>query len=89
MFDVITSYGTIFSSLFGFKAQEIIPKTENFNIQNILMNGKFTVIPKTSIRINDFWITYTKNKTISQFYSDLSILDIKGNETVRKTILYF
>ena len=78
--------GTIFSSLFGFKAQEIIPKTENFNIQNILMNGKFTVIPKTSIRINDFWITYTRNKTISQFYSDLSILDVKGNETVRKTI---
>ena len=50
------------------------------------MNGKFTVIPKTSIRVNDFWITYTRNKTISQFYSDLSILDIKGNETVRKTI---
>jgi cytochrome c biogenesis protein len=43
-------------------------------------------IPKTSSRINDFWITYTKNRTISQFYSDISILDNQGNEADRKTI---
>ena len=79
-------FGTIIGSLFGFKAQEIIPKTENFHIQNILNNGQLTIIPKTSARINDFWITYTKNKTISQFYSDLSILNKKGNEIERKTI---
>ena len=78
--------GTIISSLFGFKAQEIVPKTETFHIQNILSNGQLTIVPKTSARINDFWITYTKNKTISQFYSDISILDKQGNETNRKTI---
>jgi len=78
--------GTIIGSFFGFKAQEIIPKTESFHIQNILSSGKLTIIPKTSARINDFWITYTKNHTISQFYSDISILDYQGNETRRKTI---
>ena len=78
--------GTIIGSLFGFKAQEIIPKTENFHIQNILNNGQLTIIPKTSARINDFWITYTKNQTVSQFYSDISILNNKGNEIERKTI---
>ena len=78
--------GTIIGSLFGFKAQEIVPKTENFHIQNVLNNGQFTVIPNTSARINDFWITYTKNRTISQFYSDISILNNQGNEVDRKTI---
>jgi cytochrome c biogenesis protein len=83
---IVILLGTIVGSLFGFKAQEIIPKTENFHIQNILNNGQLTSIPKTAARINDFWITYTKNRTISQFYSDISILDAQGNETTRKTI---
>ena len=83
---ILVLLGTIIGSLFGFKAQEIVPKTETFHIQNILNNGQLTFVPKTSARINDFWITYTKNKTISQFYSDLSILDNQGNETNRKTI---
>ena len=83
---ILILLGTIIGSLFGFKAQEIVPKTETFHIQNILNNGQLTIIPKTSARINDFWITYTKNKTVSQFYSDLSILDNQGNEKDRKTI---
>lgn len=83
---ILILLGTIIGSLFGFKAQEIIAKTEIFHIQNILNNGQLTIIPKTSARINDFWITYTKNKTISQFYSDISILDSRGNEKNRKTI---
>jgi cytochrome c biogenesis protein len=83
---ILVLLGTIIGSLFGFKAQEIVPKTENFHIQNILNNGPLTIVPKTSARINDFWITYTKKRTISQFYSDISILDNQGNETDRKTI---
>jgi cytochrome c biogenesis protein len=83
---ILILVGTIIGSLFGFKGQEIVPKTENFHIQNIISNGRFSIIPKRSGRLNDFWITYTKNKTISQFYSDISILDSEGNETKRKTI---
>jgi cytochrome c biogenesis protein len=83
---ILVLLGTIIGSLFGFKAQEIVPKTESFHIQNILNNGQFTIIPNTSARINDFWITYTKNRTISQFYSDISILSNQGNEVERKTI---
>lgn len=78
--------GAVFGALNGFKAQEIIPKTETFHIQNILSNGQLTQIPKVSTRINDFWISYTKTTTINQFYSDVSILNVDGNETVRKTI---
>ena len=83
---ILILIGTIVGSLFGFKAQEIVPKTENFHIQNILNTGPSTIVPKTSARINDFWITYTKTKTISQFYSDISILNQQGNEIQRKTI---
>ena len=83
---ILILLGTIVGSLFGFKAQEIVPKTEQFHIQNILTSGQLTNIPETSIRINDFWIHYTKKKTISQFYSDLSVLDSEGSEMSRKTI---
>jgi cytochrome c biogenesis protein len=83
---IIILIGAIIGSVGGFKAQEIIPKTETFHIQNVLNNGQFTLIPKVSIRINDFWITYTKQTTITQFYSDLSILNVDGNEVERKTI---
>jgi len=82
---ILILIGTLFGSLGGFKAQEIVPKTENFHIQNIINRGKFTKIPNISCRVNDFWITYTREKTISQFYSDISILDISGNEITRKT----
>jgi cytochrome c biogenesis protein len=83
---ILVLLGTIIGSLLGFKAQEIVPKTENFHIQNIVNNGPLTIIPKTAARVNDFWITYTKKKTISQFYSDISILNNQGNEVDRKTI---
>jgi cytochrome c biogenesis protein len=82
---ILILLGTIVGSLGGFKAQEIIPKTENFHIQNIFNNGQLTKVPNISGRINDFWITYTNQKTISQFYSDISILDINGNEIKRQT----
>jgi cytochrome c biogenesis protein len=83
---ILILIGTILGSVNGFKAQEIIPKTETFHIQNILSNGQVTLIPKVSTRINDFWITYTKQTTINQFYSDISILNVDGNEIDRKTI---
>ena len=83
---IIILIGAIIGSVSGFKAQEIVPKTETFHIQNVLNNGQFTLIPKVSVRINDFWIAYTKQTTITQFYSDLSILNVDGNEIHRKTI---
>ena len=83
---IIILIGSIIGSISGFKAQEIVPKTETFHIQNILNNGQFTIIPKLSIRVNDFWITYTKQTTITQFYSNISFLNVDGNEIKRKTI---
>ena len=83
---ILILLGAIIGSLTGFKAQEIIPKTEVFHIQNILTGSGLTKIPQTSTRVNDFWITYTPQRTISQFYSDISILNAEGKEIKRKTI---
>lgn len=83
---ILVLLGTILGAFFGFKAQEIVPNTESFHIQNILSNGPLTRVPNTTVRVNSFWITYTKQKTISQFYSDLSILDKTGTEVSRKTV---
>ena len=82
---ILVLLGTIIGSIGGFKSQEIVPKTESFHIQNIFNNGQLTNIPNISGRVNDFWITYTPQKTVSQFYSDISILDTKGNEIKRQT----
>jgi cytochrome c biogenesis protein len=82
---ILILLGTIIGSIGGFKSQEIIPKTESFHIQNIFNNGQLTKIPNISGRVNDFWITYTPQKTVSQFYSDISILDTRGNEIKRQT----
>ena len=83
---ILILLGTLTGALSGFKAQEIIPNTESFHIQNILTVGPLAKIPLNTLRINSFWITYTKQKTISQFYSDLSVLNQEGFEIRRKTI---
>jgi len=78
--------GTLLGSFTGFKAQEIIPKSDIFYVQNLLSNTKLTNLPIVSLRINDFWIVYTKQKTINQFYSDVSLLNTNGNELKHRTI---
>ena len=47
---ILILLGAVFGSLNGFKAQEIVPKTETFHIQNVLSNGQLTKIPNVSAR---------------------------------------
>lgn len=83
---VLILIGTIFASLGGFVAQEFVPESEIFHIQNILNNNISTFVPNLSGRINDFWISYGNDRSIKQFYTDLSILDSNGEELKRETI---
>lgn len=83
---VLILVGTIFTALTGFNSQEIVPKTETFHIQNIFLNGKLTQFPSISLRINDFWILYKDQNIVNQFYSNLSILNLDGEEISNKTI---
>ena len=84
---IILLLGSTFGAFFGYTAQEIVPRGEIFHIQNLTQLGKISYIPQTlSCRINNFWITYTKDLKTDQFYSDLSLFDQKGNEVKRKII---
>jgi cytochrome c biogenesis protein len=80
--------GAFLGALFGYGGQEMIPKTENFHIQNIINAGYFSETPVArNLRVNNFWIDYTKdNGNVNQFYSDVSLINNKGEEVRRKII---
>ncbi len=81
--------GSVWGSLTGFLGQEMVASGETFKVQNIMDAGPWAgpQIPKDwSMRVNRFWIDYTPEGGIDQFYSDLSVLDKTGQEVDRKTI---
>jgi len=82
---IIVLVGSSIGAFQNFKAQELLPKGELFHIQNPIKVGWFTSLPNLTVRVNDFWVEYEKNK-IHQFYSNLSILDNYGNEMKEQTI---
>jgi len=83
---VLILLGTILASTSGFVAQELVPESEVFYGQNVLNNNINTFVPHISGRVNDFWISYNEDKSIKQFYTDLSLIDANGKELKRETI---
>jgi cytochrome c biogenesis protein len=81
--------GAIWGSLSGFFAQELVPSGRVFQIRNIFDAGPFAEaqIPNNwAVKVNRFWIDYTAEGVIDQFYSDLSVINPAGDELKRKTI---
>ena len=78
--------GSILGALKGFSAQEFVPKSEIFHVQNIVKSGYFSKVSQKAFRVNDFWVNYNKTGLIKQFQSDISILSGQGDEIIRKTI---
>jgi cytochrome c biogenesis protein len=81
--------GAIYGAMTGFFAQEIVPSGQVFQIRNIFDAGPWAEaqVPKDwAVRVNDFWIDYTPEGVIDQFYSDLSVIDENGEELTQKTI---
>ncbi|MEM8781104.1 MAG: cytochrome c biogenesis protein, partial [Cyanobacteria bacterium P01_G01_bin.49] len=81
--------GAIWGALTGFFAQEMVASGASFQVSNIIEAGPLSgsKIPKDwGIHVNRFWIDYTADGNIDQFYSDLSVIDNNGKELDRKTI---
>ena len=81
--------GAIWGAMGGFLAQEMVASGNTFHVKNIIEAGPFSLsqIPQDwSVRVNRFWIDYTPEGGIDQFYSDLSVLDQQGEEIDQKTI---
>ena len=86
---LIVLLGGMWGIFTGFFAQERIPSGETFKIRNIIELGPFGAnqIPTDwSVKVNRFWIDYTENGDIDQFYSDLSVISDRGEEIQRETI---
>lgn len=81
--------GAIWGAMTGFMALEDFPSGETFKISHIVEAGPWfrSQLPSDlSVRVNRFWIDYTPEGGIDQFYSDLSILDSQKHELKHKTI---
>jgi cytochrome c biogenesis protein len=81
--------GGIWGTLTGFLAQEMVASGEIFQVRNIFESGPLAApqVPKDwAVKVNRFWIDYTPNGEIDQFYSDLSVINKQGEELDRKTI---
>lgn len=86
---ILILLGSIWGSLTGFMAQEMIPSGTTAKVSNIVKSGPWSgaQIPKDwAVQVNRFWIDYTPEGQIDQFYSDLSIVDEDKNELDRQTI---
>ena len=81
--------GAIWGALTGFLAQAMVTGGSEFRVNNIIEAGILSKpqIPQDwGIRVNRFWIDYTPDGTIDQFYSDLSVIDNDGEELKHKKI---
>jgi cytochrome c biogenesis protein len=81
--------GGIWGAITGFLAQEMIPSGETFQVKNIFEAGPLAApqVPRDwAVRVNRFWIDYTPNGEIDQFYSDLSVVNNQGKELDHQTI---
>lgn len=81
--------GSIVGAMTGFMAQQMIPSGSTTPVNNIVQAGPWakSQIPRDwAVKVNRFWIDYTPDGTIDQFYSDLSIVDEQSQELDRQTI---
>lgn len=86
---LIILLGAILGAMTGFVAQQMVGSGDSFQIKNIIEAGPWAEpqFPKDwSVRVNRFWIDYTPEGRIDQFYSDLSVLDQQGKEVKKKKI---
>lgn len=80
---IIVLMGSVVGAFTGFIAQEMITDGETFQVKNIFQAGRFSnsQIPKDwAVKVNRFWIDYTAEGKVDQFYSDLSVVSEKGEE---------
>jgi cytochrome c biogenesis protein len=81
--------GSIWGALTGFMAQEMVASGNTFQIKNIIDAGPLAtpkILNDWSVRVNRFWIDYTPEGGIDQFYSDLSVVDQVGKDIDQQTI---
>ena len=84
---IVILIGGLVGSLTGFLVQELVPSGQDFRLQRVVQAGAWVRrLPQVQGRVHRFWIDYTPSGAIDQFYTDLGLLNEKGEELIRKTI---
>jgi cytochrome c biogenesis protein len=84
---ILVLFGSLTSLFRGFLLQEMVPVGEVFHLQNTVKAGLLSKIPQNIIgRINSFQIEYYPNKSIKQFYSNISLLNHDNKILATQTI---
>ena len=88
---LLTLGGAAYSGLGGLGGSVMVPEGTSFEIgQGLRRGAPFAPTPSAArdkVLVNDFTIDYLPNGQVSQFFSDLSVLDgASGREKQRKTI---
>ncbi|KAJ7299550.1 hypothetical protein O6H91_Y209800 [Diphasiastrum complanatum] len=82
--------GATISAIGGFRGSVMIPQGLQFNIGDALVANGFLSVPSPTmnlnVNVNNFFIDYLPSGEVAQFYSDLSIVDYREKEILRKTI---
>ncbi|NBO31837.1 MAG: cytochrome c biogenesis protein [Cyanobacteria bacterium WB6_1B_304] len=86
---ILILLGAIIGAMTGFTGQEQVASGDTFQVKHITEAGLWAdnQIPRDwSVKVNRFWIDYTPDGAIDQFYSDLSVVNHDHQEVLRKTI---
>ncbi|MGF1536045.1 MAG: cytochrome c biogenesis protein [Elainellaceae cyanobacterium] len=81
--------GAILGAMTGFFAQEMVPSGNTFQVKNVFEAGPWAknLLPTDwAVRVNRFWIDYTPEGSVDQFYSDLTVVDAEGQPLQHKVI---
>ncbi|XP_057745987.1 cytochrome c biogenesis protein CCS1, chloroplastic [Arachis stenosperma] len=82
--------GGTLSAAGSFKGSVTVPQGLNFVVGDVLGPTGFLSTPteafNTEIHVNRFYMDYFESGEVSQFHTDLSLLDMDGKEVMRKTI---
>ncbi|OWM83787.1 hypothetical protein CDL15_Pgr004218 [Punica granatum] len=81
--------GTV-SAAGSFRGSVTVPQGLNFVIGDVLGPSGFLSTPteafNTEVHVNRFYMDYYDSGEVSQFHTDLSLLDLSGKEVMRKTV---
>lgn len=80
-------FGSMFSFLSSFVVQEMIPNGEIFHFKNILHSGFYSTLPADIFgHIENFYIDYSSDGSVKQFFSRMSLFYENRNSISSKLI---
>ncbi|KAG6421527.1 hypothetical protein SASPL_118083 [Salvia splendens] len=86
---LIMAGGTL-SAAGSFRGSVTVPQGLNFVVGDVLGPSGFLSTPSesfnTEVHVNRFSMDYYESGEVSQFFSDLSLIDLNGKEVMRETI---